>query len=364
MSYEFVKYSPSFKAQVVSLRSRVFGGTESFNAAYFEWKYEQNPYLGQPHLCLALDNGRVIGMRGAYGCRWGVGGAAGSIVIPSGGDFAVDVEHRGRGLGPKILVNQLKFLAAEGFKYVFSMSAGRTTRLLQLRCRWKRAATYQTWCRERTNSRPSLFVRGRRKLRRILRGRSPDTPFRRFDSWAATASGSLHGTSEALIAEMSKLVGRCGKDSRIEQVRDASYYQWRLAFPQTADSYRFIFYEQGGSVEGFFVLLRPTSNVPLKIIDWATSSPSIWAELVHATVDNNHEPIEIACTAFSPEQVRLLSQLDFKLIVEPDSRINPAPGVFLRALPDPERDEWSLGGNPLFDENSWNMRMIFSDASF
>ena len=73
MTYRFVEYSPEYKEQISALRSRTFGGDLAFNTGYFEWKYEQNPYLEEPHFYLALNGEEVVAMRGFYGSRWQVG---------------------------------------------------------------------------------------------------------------------------------------------------------------------------------------------------------------------------------------------------------------------------------------------------
>ena len=88
MDYEFVRYSPALKSQLADLRRRVFGGTHALNTAYLEWKYEQNPYLDEPIIHVAMGDGGVVGMRGTYGSQWQFG-FAGSRVIPAAADFAV-----------------------------------------------------------------------------------------------------------------------------------------------------------------------------------------------------------------------------------------------------------------------------------
>ena len=62
IDYEIVGYSTAFKTQIIELRRRVFGGSAEFNVKYFEWKYEQNPYLDGPLFHLAVDADRGIGM--------------------------------------------------------------------------------------------------------------------------------------------------------------------------------------------------------------------------------------------------------------------------------------------------------------
>ena len=73
MSYEIVKYTPEFKGQVVELQKHLWGADVALNAAYLEWKYEQNPYEDTPLIHLALCGGEVVGMIGRFGGRWQIG---------------------------------------------------------------------------------------------------------------------------------------------------------------------------------------------------------------------------------------------------------------------------------------------------
>ena len=44
-NYEFVRYQPDLKGQVVELQTHLWSPSLALNTAYFEWKYERNPYL-------------------------------------------------------------------------------------------------------------------------------------------------------------------------------------------------------------------------------------------------------------------------------------------------------------------------------
>jgi hypothetical protein len=67
---EFVRYQPDLKGQVVELQTHLWSPSLALNTAYFEWKYERNPYLVEPLIYLVMYHGKAIGMRGFFGVQW------------------------------------------------------------------------------------------------------------------------------------------------------------------------------------------------------------------------------------------------------------------------------------------------------
>ncbi len=70
MEYELLKYRPELKEQILKLQTHLWSLWSpdlALNRAYFEWKYDQNPYIDQPLIYVALCNGEVVGMRGLMG---------------------------------------------------------------------------------------------------------------------------------------------------------------------------------------------------------------------------------------------------------------------------------------------------------
>jgi GNAT superfamily N-acetyltransferase/acyl carrier protein len=350
--YEIIRYSPTYKPQVADLRSRVFGGTPAFNAAYLDWKYEQNPYIEEPIFHLAIRAGAVVGMRALYGSQWQCG--AGSWIIPSGAEFAIDPDHRGRWLDGDLVAAAEEDLASRGYDILITSSATVTTRRLRMRAGWKRAAVYQTY-----HHRPNLLTRAFRRGRRMLRNRIDHVPFKRFDEWATRARGPCVGTSTPRISQMSGLVSQYSDSSRIQHVRDGRFYEWRLKDPRC--HYRFVFYEQGSEPEGFFTLHQFASGGAVTVVDWAVSSADVWTKLLNAVVESNIQSLQISSTRFSEAQIQSLRQSRFELAVEPDTHSHPAPGIFVYSLSNTDPDQWALGGQKLLDPDHWDMRMIYSD---
>src|SRR5262245_44717653 len=122
--YQVVSYLPEFKRQIAGLQRHLWRGSEALNAAYFEWKYERNPFLTVPLLSLAVHEGEVVGMRGMFGSCWEAGSAAEELVVPCADDFVIAPAHRHSGLFSQIIDATVVQLAVRGHPLTFSLSAG------------------------------------------------------------------------------------------------------------------------------------------------------------------------------------------------------------------------------------------------
>ena len=358
MTYHFEEYSPEHKSQVATLRSKTWGGGIEFSTRYFEWKYEQNPYLAKPHFYVAIHEGKVVAMRGFYGSRWQARDRSDSLLIPIGGDLAVDPEHRRRRLASKMIANITPHMTAKGYRYLMNLSANPSSRDLQIKSGYPRVAPYHTF--QRGNPSTRLLARVFRRVRKSLVGRRDQAPFERFDTWAANARGSITGASEPRVSEMGELVLRCAEKLRIRLVRDATYYRWRFLNPSS--QYRFIFCDDNGGLTGFLALQSPKGGGSATIVDWEASTTDIWIELVAAAIDSNAKPLRITSTTFTKSQMQSLQDLGFAPMVERDNKGIPAPGMLLHISPEHAANEPRFGGLQPLDANSWDIRMIASDA--
>jgi GNAT superfamily N-acetyltransferase len=102
-SVEIVRYESGHKEQVLRLQRHLWGRDPEINQSYFTWKYESNPYLTGPRICLAVDRGEVVGMRGLVGARWLVGASGRAVAIPFADDFVIAPQYRGQGIAAPLL---------------------------------------------------------------------------------------------------------------------------------------------------------------------------------------------------------------------------------------------------------------------
>jgi GNAT superfamily N-acetyltransferase len=96
--YEIVPFNPGFRDGVLALLKDLWGPADESNRAYFEWKYERNPYVDEVLGLVALHSGEVIGFRGYFALRWQVAarGEQHTFLCPS--DTNVRADHRRRGV--------------------------------------------------------------------------------------------------------------------------------------------------------------------------------------------------------------------------------------------------------------------------
>ena len=103
MSYRFTRYQPKYREEIVRLQTVLWGPDLVLNTAYLTWKYEQNPYLDEPLIYLALHNERVVGMRWLFGAQWEIGRSGQTVILPCAGDTTIAPDHRNRGLLRQLL---------------------------------------------------------------------------------------------------------------------------------------------------------------------------------------------------------------------------------------------------------------------
>jgi GNAT superfamily N-acetyltransferase len=372
--YEIVRYDTALKGEIATLQRHLWGGDVAANTAYFEWKYEQNPYFKEPLVYLAVTDGRVVGMRGMHGSRWEVGTPSETFLIPAAADLVIAPDHRGRGLFARIMRAAVDDLAARGYSCAFCLSPGPVTLAGSLATGWRAAGFMRPLRRETpTHQAARVLYEVLRKLplprwsvdaTRSLAASVERTPFNALDH-----RGRRPGTSRSLslaqaprVEAMADLVRRIGHDGRLRHVRDEIYLAWRFRNPLY--DYRFLFWD-GDCLEGYLVLQVYRFGLPrvVNIVDWEGTSSGVRAELLRAAIEWGQFPNLGVWAASLPEDT--LTQLQDASFVPfghgPLARY--LPSVLVRAVPEDRRvAELTLGGRRLLDSATWDMRMVYSMA--
>ena len=58
--FQMIDYRPEFKAPVTDLLDGILGIGSTACNAYFEWKFERNPYMHEPLIYVALDGDNPV----------------------------------------------------------------------------------------------------------------------------------------------------------------------------------------------------------------------------------------------------------------------------------------------------------------
>jgi hypothetical protein len=298
LDYELIRYDPRFKDQILSLQTALWSEDLAMNAAYFEWKYERNPYLDPPLIYLGLHDGKVVGMRGMMGARWRVG-RSGDILI--------------------------------AIPFVTSFSASRVVYFAALTMEWRFLGPY------------GLF---RRPARSGAGGR--------------TAVRKVRISTRAEPAGMADLMARLGSDGRVQQVKDRTWLAWRFQNPLS--KYTFLYHGNKALDGYLVLQARtPGTATTFNIVDWEASTDQVLFELLVAAIQFADLDLVIWSATLPAPVLACLTALGFERqgtaqeSFDPGLLLRPTDDGLLGV-------DWIAGDRPLGDMASWNLRMIYSDG--
>ena len=373
MSFDVVPYRPERKAQVAELHS-YFWGDIAASAAYLEWKYERNPYLGESPIYLALHDGKPVGMRGMFGSMWEAGSSSQKLLGLHADDLVVAPEYRSRGVVANIMSAAFDDLREKGWEYVFSLSAGAVTRFSSLAMGWRnvgpvgelRRASRRVELLRRlhgTISGMRFFHRYAKDVQSLL-GRHLQSDLRGRRTGAAIKVGARVSLwQEPRPEEMARLVERISYDGRIRHVRDRAYFAWRFQNP--VHKYWFLFWEEP-DLEGYLVLQEylpeAMDRSVTHIVDWEASDDRVRAGLLQAALRLGHFPDLRIWSATLPDKTKaLLETTGFRSGGGGSGIADQQKYILVKPLQEgtPVKD-CVFAGRRLLELSDWDVRMMYS----
>ena len=372
LDYQIVRYEPPLKPAVLELQTNLWSSSLALNGAYFDWKYQRNPYLKEPLIYLALSGGRPVGMRGFFGTRWEGGMVTSGITLLYADDMVIAPDHRGKGLMSSIMNSAFRDLSTGNFSHALNLSAGLVTLRSSLSMGWQSAG----WAHPiRRRSWPatlqrclSIVEKRRARMPNQMRAALAGARNKLHDLGADRIGRFLRNNPDVSLeraprcGEMADLVARIGPTERIRHVRDGEYYGWRFQNPLS--HYRFLFWGRG-RLEGYLVLQEYTSDLVdrerLNIVDWEGSNPAILLSLLRAACVVAHDrPLWIWVATLPAEVISMLKRRGFRTVEAPPSEPSP-PAVLVRPLREDQCDgRWRFGHQSLLDLANWDLRMLYS----
>jgi hypothetical protein len=347
------------------------------NLRYLEWKYESNPFAGEPRIYLAYIGGEIVATRGFYASRWELGSPARQHTVLVADDSLVDERLRNQSVMRRIMHTALEDLRRDGEDFVFNLAGGPVTVLTSLAMGWvsagrfgplrrmSRTGALRARWRAALSSTPVLWRYAGRALASIPGG----PPFARFDRLPprleAVDSVPLSASREPRVAEMAELVARIGHDGRLRHVRDARWLEWRFRNPLV--DYRYV-YAGRERLDGYVVLgsraHRPVSQDPVHIADLEAVDARTRAALLQAvTRPGLFEELRAWSATLPPGEVDTLTGAGFRPFTRTAARLSE-PCVLVRSTaPQRPREQWLLDGKPLLQPQSWDLRMLYTMAS-
>ncbi len=382
--YEIIEYRPELRDQVLQLQTFMWSPDVRTNAAYFDWKYINNPCRDKPIIYLAMHAGQVVGMRGMFGMNWEGGQGGETFCCLQDADAVVHPDHRRRRLYETLTTVTLEEARRRGFEVVIALSSNPTSVPTFIKLGWRSVAAAQAVERHARREEDSSLRKLVRQLPllpsvyRRLRGAASDlavaapgqyAPYEAFDRRSASGrsrpSGQLCVENAPRPEAMAALVDRLGHDRRLRQIRAQEFFAWRFQNPLS--EYRFLFLGEA-DLEGYLVLhmsARPGEARWCTLVDWEAASNSARRELLQAVIDwGDFDNLVVWSAALPDETKSLLRECGFDLspAAESNSANTFCPRLLTRLIRQ-EADElnWSFAGQQLLDPSSWDLRAIYSD---
>ena len=370
-NFEIIQYSRALKETVLELQTNLWSSDRALNAAYLEWKYENNPYLREPLIYLAMNQGRAVGMRGAFATKWQIGNRDHTFLIAYPDDFVIDPENRNQGLMTRIMKFAINDLGGRGFDYALNLSAGPVNTMSSLAMGWRSVGSLQPLSTEKPPFLPRLrktlkgtpFLRRFAQASRFLRSKKQHDPFLSFDRSRLRLSDQLSAKRLPEPEAMADLIDRLDYDGRLRHVRDIEYLSWRFQNPLHA--YRFIFAWKGTRLRGYLVLQSRRSDLSdrevVNLVDWEGETLEIKAQLLQTAIrQGRFQKLFTWGAMLCPEEKLLLKATGFVEVAQIGEEkwrncllLRPIQVQML------SRD-WVIAGRNLMKLENWDIRLVYS----
>ncbi len=382
--YEIIQYRPEFEDQIVELQSFMWSPDLEKNAAFFKWKYFDNPYVDKPVVYLALHAGQVVGMEGAFSTRWQIGQPSQTVRCLLTADAVVHPDHRRRGLFENITTAILEELSHSAYEYIFALTSNPASSANFVKLGWRRAHSMQLAIRPAGQGQRSSIRKLARKLPllpslyRRLRSNTDERPlpsadsYLPFDALDKNSARTRSDTFPHVCVErdprpeaMARLIERLGDDGRMRHVRDQQFFAWRFQNPLS--QYRFVFWEDT-ELEGYLSLQTPaviSNDTWVNIVDWEATRMEARADLLRAALQWGCFDTVTIWSVSLPDEVRtLLGECGFDFLEEAYSLEHGlyCPSILVRPVrPEMLQSDWAYANRRLLDMSDWDARAIYSD---
>jgi predicted N-acetyltransferase YhbS len=374
--FEFLKYRPEFKDDIIELQSYLWSHDLQKNRDYFEWKHENNPYNEEPMIYICLDKGRVVGTTSFFGAKWQVGYPSKTFNIPMAGDSVIHPDYRNKGIFRKINELSIDDIHNRGYKYVFALSAAPVTYYSFLlldwhsagrirEARWQKIQANDTKARSLARKIP-FFYKSYKFLKKALFSndssmdiiRKPLDDFDNKNSWLShRVSKHISVHNKPYPKEMEALVKQNKRDGRIGHVRDSEYFSWRFQNPLS--DYRFIYWKDA-SLDGYLVLQISTKYLStiVHIVDWEATTPEVQDGLLKAALMlGNLKEIRVWTETGTEPTNNLLNMYGFAPQIDEKN-----PSLLIKYNQNNiNQDKWILGDQQVTSLSNWDLRAIYSD---
>jgi GNAT superfamily N-acetyltransferase len=213
VSFEVVRYTPEWRAPLVSLLARV--GTTHLSDAEFGWWFDRNP-AGEGIVSLAVDGGEVVGVAAMSFFRTRLDGVETRLAIPV--NVATDTRYRGQGVFSTLEHANEEAAAESGSPLTVTFPNARSYPIFIGRLGWIDLPRLRLWARPLRVAGVARYLLGRTGERETMRPPSP-------------AGRALRGLEvrpvERFQADLDALGLRAAAGYGNHFARDVEYFNWR-----------------------------------------------------------------------------------------------------------------------------------------
>jgi GNAT superfamily N-acetyltransferase len=238
MSFEVVRYSPEWRAPLVSLLARV--GTTHLSDEEFGWWFDRNP-AGEGIVSLAVDGGEVVGVAAMSFFRTRLDGVETRLAIPV--NVATDARYRGQGVFSTLEHENEEAAAASGSPLTVTFPNAKSYPIFVQRLGWIDLPRLRLWARPLRLSGVVRYLFGRAGERETMRAPS---------SSARMVRGIEIRSVERFGADMDALGLRAAAGYGSHFTRDSGYFNWR--YLDSPRDYRCFGAYRGGDLVGVAVV--------------------------------------------------------------------------------------------------------------
>jgi predicted N-acetyltransferase YhbS len=213
VSFETVRYTPEWRASLVSLLARV--GTTQLTDEEFAWWFDRNP-AGEGIVSLAVDGGEVVGVAAMSFFRTRLNGVETRLAIPV--NVATDARYRGQGVFSRLQRENEEAAAAAGSPLTVTFPNAKSYPIFVGRLGWIDLPRLRLWARPLRAAGVVRYLLGRTGERGGLRAPSAD-------------ARRLHGLDVRALERFGPDLDALGRQAASSYgshfVRDAEYFNWR-----------------------------------------------------------------------------------------------------------------------------------------
>lgn len=345
-------YEPADRDGILSLFETQWGQRPSVD--WFDWKFEDDPYLAHVPINLAESDGQIVGVQAYVPCRlrW----RDGSFLALKPADAVVHPDHRRQGLYTRITRAAIERYV-DGEPTLFFNFPNAASLGAQEKLGWSAVDVMATYYRLQrpTELLPSSVSDG---LTRVLDGtaRAAARTYLGVRDRLASASGDFDIVRhDAVPAETLAGLYESNVPEEFHAHREAAFYRWALAEPGFEHA-TYVAYRDGRPVASLVVRTRDGSEVNVVDALPMASRHAAFADLLASVVDDNADA-DVLSVVGSALPRDLLARFGFVSHDRPVLSSICAP-TYIAARPLWPNDAAPFPREVLFDAENWQCSFV------